>query len=54
VMTSTPDSNPDNDSDAVVVVSGAAIPTLSVPMLGVLALALAVLGMAALRHSPRA
>jgi hypothetical protein len=54
VTTSTPDSNPDNNSDAVVVVTGAPIPTLSAPMLALLALALAALGMAALRRMPGA
>jgi hypothetical protein len=35
-----------------VVVSGASIPTLSGPMLGLLALALAALGLVALRRTP--
>lgn len=52
VTSSTTDSNPDNNSSDVVVVSGASIPTLSGPMLGLLALALAALGLAALRRTP--
>jgi Mrp family chromosome partitioning ATPase len=51
VTTSTPDSNPDNNSDAVVVVTGAPIPTLSAPMLALLALALAALGLSVLRRT---
>jgi hypothetical protein len=54
VTTSTPDSNPDNDSDAIIVIGGASIPTLSGPMLALLALALAALGAAALRRMPGA
>jgi hypothetical protein len=52
VTSSTTDSNPDNNSSDVVVVSGASIPTLSGSMLGLLALALAALGVVALRRSP--
>jgi len=54
VTTSTPDSNPDNNSDATVVVAGAPIPTLSGPMMMLLALALAALALAVLRRPPGA
>ena len=48
VSTSTPDSNPNNDSDSRVVVGGSAVPTLSPAMLGLLALLLAGAGVLAL------
>jgi len=54
VTTSTPDSNPDNNSDATVVVAGAPIPTLSSAMLLLLALALAALAVTVLRRPPGA
>jgi uncharacterized repeat protein (TIGR01451 family) len=52
VDTSTPDSNPNNDSDTRVVVGGATIPTLSPEMLALLAVLLAALGVFALRRLP--
>jgi large repetitive protein len=52
VASSTPDSNPNNDSDTRVVVGGSTIPTLSSGMLALLAVLLAALGVAALRRLP--
>ena len=52
VDSSTPDSNPNNDSDTRVVVGGSTIPTLSPEMLALLAVLLAALGMLALRRIP--
>jgi uncharacterized repeat protein (TIGR01451 family) len=52
VDTTTPDTNPDNNSDTTVVVGGSTIPTLSRGMLALFAVALAALGLIALRRSP--
>jgi uncharacterized repeat protein (TIGR01451 family) len=52
VDSSTPDSNPNNDSDTRVVVGGSTIPTLSPEMLTLLAVLLAALGVLALRRLP--
>jgi hypothetical protein len=52
VTTSTPDSNPDNNADTEIVVGGTPIPTLSFPMLALLAAALAALGALVLRRTP--
>ena len=52
VDTSTPDSNPNNDSDTRVVVGGSTIPTLSREMMALLAILLAALGVLALRRVP--
>jgi large repetitive protein len=52
VDTSTPDSNPNNDSATRVVVGGSTIPTLSPEMLALLAVLLAALGLLALRRLP--
>ena len=52
VETTTPDSNPDNDSDTRVVVGGSTIPTLSPGMMALLAVLLAALGVLALRRVP--
>ncbi|MFY9552345.1 MAG: DUF11 domain-containing protein [Thermoanaerobaculia bacterium] len=51
VTSTTPDPNPDNNSASDVVVSGSTIPTLSAPMLTLLALALAAIGFALLRRT---
>jgi uncharacterized repeat protein (TIGR01451 family) len=52
VDSTTPDSNPDNDSSTRVVVGGSTIPTLSSEMLALLAVLLAALGVLALRRLP--
>ena len=52
VDTTTPYSNPDNDSDTRVVVGGSTIPTLSPGMMALLAVLLAALGVLALRRVP--
>jgi uncharacterized repeat protein (TIGR01451 family) len=52
VDSSTPDSNPNNDSATRVVVGGSTIPTLSSEMLALLAVLLAALGVLALRRLP--
>lgn len=52
VDTTTPDTNPDNDSSTSVVVAGTTIPTLSPGMLFAFAIMLAALGLVALRRFP--
>lgn len=52
VDSSTPDSNPNNDSDTTVVIGSSTIPTLAPEMLVLFALLLAASGLLALRRFP--
>jgi uncharacterized repeat protein (TIGR01451 family) len=51
VTSTTPDDNPDNNTDSTVVVSNSSIPTLSASFLAILAVALAAVGFAILRRT---